>query len=1258
MVFSKLWSQLTRERFIAMFKSKIKLANGTRIHRGLEYPRAILTSLFLIISACACPGGQEYNDLDGNRVNELKSMLMKMDEKELDKFVRELNLAKAIVPKQIILRFKDGTSASKVQDTLKTLNASKTYEFKSSKALLINVPNAITRQDVFAIVTALNEVKSIDYAVPNGVLKVGALPNDPEFPRQDGLRNTGQTGGVAGADIRAEKAWDITKGSRGVRVAITDTGADYLHPDLAANIWQNPGEVGIDSQGRDKSKNGVDDDNNGYVDDFHGWDFVNNDNDPMDDHGHGTHVAGTIGAVSNNGIGITGLNWQVGIVPLKFLSADGGGDEASAIKAIEYAATMGIPIVNASWGGFGYNQALKDAIEAAGKKGVLFVTAAGNNGYDNDTINTFPANFDLDNLISVAAIDRNDQKASFSNFGSTKVHIAAPGVNSLSLGISDNGRDAPLVVMDGTSMAAPYVAGAAALVKSAFPQAGLGEIKKRLLYGADALTKLLQPNFSQDMFRPDQWPVDSPLVKGGRRLNLLRSLETDTMTPGVVSNLQISFSGVSRVEVTFNEAGDDGTEGKASAYVAVISSEPIKDLANWDGRKLIELSHVNTQTPGLVRAEVGGLEIGQQGYITIRAVDNVGNMGPLSSSLPFEVSKPAVHVISDGESYDGINSKDLFRYTQPWLQEEISGRGKVWTDSPGGPRTYTDNYMEFTQNFDVPHPDVILQLDTKLDCDPFYERAHIDFRVNEATDPTSSYSVWNPETQSHEWHQSPLWRQLVVYSAPKCEWKTIAFPLRNKLKLGDKIRFRFWFKMFGVQNADRDGWLLDDIKLLYPATPDKPIAFVATRPDASTPYTISWKDMSSGETRFELVRFTGESQPVLFAETKTNVSVFEPGLSTVDQTLRVRACNGPLCSEYSDPIQIKLQPPTITSITPQAGPLAGGNTLGVFGTGFVNGARIRVMGEDCPESIVLSETSMQCKLPARSAGIYSVAVVNPDGQRAILQEAYTYQPAPTITSISPTGGPLSGGNTLTINGSHFMAGTIVRIQGADCANSNLISSSQITCSPSARAAGSYNVAVINPDQQRAVLQGAYTYRPAPAVSTVSPQKLKVKGGETFTLKGSGFFTGLKVSIGQTQCLAVSVTSSTSASCTTPNLPAGKYPVSVANSDGQVSMSANTLSVTVVSPKWVANNGGSCPSVCSGVGLVARLSPEGSVCASGEHIPLSAVGKISFRYGCSPFKDCRAQGTKNGIQVAQHCYGVNQRRDKSRTDITVGCYCDL
>ena len=220
---------------------------------------------------------------------------------------------------------------------------------------------------------------------PDFVIAPTIAPNDPTFSQLWGLNNVGQSGGVANADINAPEAWNTTTGSRTVVVAVIDTGIDYTHPDLAANAWHNPGEVAGD---------GIDNDGNGYVDDVYGWDFANNDSNPMDDNGHGTHVSGTIGAVGNNGVGVAGVNWQVSIMGLKFLSGAGSGSTSGAIAAINYATRMrrdfGINIVasNNSWGGGGFSTSLRDAIEAGGRAGILFVAAAGNEAGNNDGANT------------------------------------------------------------------------------------------------------------------------------------------------------------------------------------------------------------------------------------------------------------------------------------------------------------------------------------------------------------------------------------------------------------------------------------------------------------------------------------------------------------------------------------------------------------------------------------------------------------------------------------------------------------------------------------------------------------------------------------------------------------------------------------------------------------------------------------------------------------------------------------------------------
>jgi subtilisin family serine protease len=316
-----------------------------------------------------------------------------------------------------------------------------------------------------ATIAFLKMMPGVRYAEPDYVVSRQIIPNDTSFGTLWGLHNTGQSGGLADADIDAPEAWDTFTGSSSFVVADIDTGVDYNHPDLAANIYSNPNET----------VNGLDDDGNGFVDDIRGWDFVNNDNNPIDDNNHGTHVAGTIGAVGNNGIGVAGVNWNVKIMPLKFLNASGSGSTSVAISCLNYAVSKGVKVSNNSWGGGGFSQALFDAITNARNNGHLFVAAAGNSGSNNDAAAFYPANYNVDNVISVASIDRLDNRSSFSNYGATTVDLGAPGSAILST-VRNGGYSS----FNGTSMATPHVVGVAALVWGQNPTMTYAQVRDRL----------------------------------------------------------------------------------------------------------------------------------------------------------------------------------------------------------------------------------------------------------------------------------------------------------------------------------------------------------------------------------------------------------------------------------------------------------------------------------------------------------------------------------------------------------------------------------------------------------------------------------------------------------------------------------------------------------------------------------------------------------------------------------------------------------
>jgi subtilisin family serine protease len=278
----------------------------------------------------------------------------------------------------------------------------------------LHLPEA-TLEAVPAALASLDKTTgSVVSAEPDFIRQGLLVPNDPKY--LDGTLwglNQGND-----ADIDAPEAWDVRTAASGIVVAVIDTGIRYTHQDLAANAWTNPGEIAGDR---------IDNDGNGYVDDVRGIDAYNRDGDPMDDQGHGTHCAGTIGATGNNGIGLTGVAWGVRLMALKFLSSTGSGADSDAVTCIDYARLKGAKVLSCSWGGGGAGTSLQAAIERARTAGILMVAAAGNESNNNDLNPSYPASYPHDNIISVASTTSTDALSSFSNYGATSVDLGAPG---------------------------------------------------------------------------------------------------------------------------------------------------------------------------------------------------------------------------------------------------------------------------------------------------------------------------------------------------------------------------------------------------------------------------------------------------------------------------------------------------------------------------------------------------------------------------------------------------------------------------------------------------------------------------------------------------------------------------------------------------------------------------------------------------------------------------------------------------------------
>jgi thermitase len=353
---------------------------------------------------------------------------------------------------------------------------------ESIPRLNLMVVRAPANSVMSATIRNISNLPGVVRVEPNYIYRANRLPNDPDLTKLWGMNNEGQkiqgSDGRPGIDIGALAAWDIATGSRDMVVAVIDTGIDFRNPDLKDNIWSNDAEA--------NGQAGVDDDNNGYIDDVYGWDFANNRANGLDDHGHGSHCAGTIGAKGDNSTTIVGVNWDVRMMPIKFLSASGSGSLDGAVKSIDYAITNGAKVLSNSWGGGGFSKILEDVIKKSHDQGTLFVAAAGNDGTNNDTTPTYPANYNVPNVISVAAIDNKGDLADFSCYGLNTVHLGAPGVDVYSTIVGRNGFD----YWSGTSMATPHVSGVAALLWAHNPGMTNVEVRERLLRTARPIASL------------------------------------------------------------------------------------------------------------------------------------------------------------------------------------------------------------------------------------------------------------------------------------------------------------------------------------------------------------------------------------------------------------------------------------------------------------------------------------------------------------------------------------------------------------------------------------------------------------------------------------------------------------------------------------------------------------------------------------------------------------------------------------------------
>jgi subtilisin family serine protease len=698
----------------------------------------------------------------------------------------------AWVPGQLLVKYKNGGGPDVGKHGVK--KAKKVFGKFKLKGKALQNANArgldrvyLVELDADDIEPALRKLAAdpkVEYVQPNHLLELKAVPNDPSFASQWAMTTIG-----------APQAWDSATSGSGVVVGVVDTGIATTHPDLASNIWVNPGEV---------AGNGLDDDDNGFVDDVHGWNFAGDNADVTDVYGHGTHIAGIIGAAGNNGAGVAGVNWTAKLAALRI-----GGSIANvyaAVQAVEYANMMGFKVTSNSygWKNGGQQFLFDDVIAAAEAAGHLFVVAAGNESQDNDVTPSYPAHYTSPNVISVTATSNSDALSVYADWGANSVDLAAPGDNILSTLTGGT-----YGTMTGTSMATPFVAGAAALLWTAQPSLTAAQVRDELMLTSQPLVSL-----------------HGKTVSGGR-LSLANLFDGDAVAPAAVTDLAITNITHRSMTVRFTATGDDGTAGNAARYDVRVSTSPITSANFAAATQLI--GEPMPQGRGMAEAfRLTSLAAATTYYAAVRVLDNAANASALSNVVAFTTARVAV-VFEDNmnggardwtiEGTNGIGGPALWNLGIPMPWEPNGYNDKMWRYNNAPPDNANGTYDTGARNWGG-------LISREIDLTQASE-SRLRFRQYLWTERHIGYDMGQVQISA----DGGPWTTLLSKNFTLYDWASETLDL--SMYDGRRIRLRFFFDTIDARENNYTGWSVDDVVVDASSTNAPPVAA------NNGPYTIA-----------------------------------------------------------------------------------------------------------------------------------------------------------------------------------------------------------------------------------------------------------------------------------------------------------------------------------------------------------------------------------------------------------------------------------